>query len=357
MIKDDFVIIGIGQGGNRETKCFYDNGYRTFFINTSYDDLSQLGVKNEFIYHIPASQGCAKNRELAINYGKEYYNVMVNKLLEVHPTSSIFVVQYTLGGGTGGGLSNFFIAVLRRILNERGRNKDKIIAVVSKPKSYESYQMQSNAQFSLKELYNLLDKKIVDDYFIINNDSRKDLDELNEEHFLLFDRLIEGEEANDRQNADGSERSDLFFSGGGTALFEFDCNKEEDFKDCLINAYDDSIYCKPSKHYSTLGIALNNQLSEDKCLPLIQEVVGYAPNIHSTITRVSNLITISGAKKNDSIMNEIINIANNQAKLINEQKEEEIESIELSNITTTPTKKERIQEVSDISLEDIFKMF
>src|SRR5574344_380349 len=114
MLKDDFCMVGIGQGGCKEARCFYENQYRCFFINTSYDDLYQLNVKNDFIYHIPASKGCAEKREKAIEYGKDYYEIMVGKLLDTHPTAKIFLIHYTLGGGTGGGLSNFFILALKK---------------------------------------------------------------------------------------------------------------------------------------------------------------------------------------------------------------------------------------------------
>ena len=105
MLKDNFCIVGIGQGGGKMAKEFCDNKYRSFFINTSYDDLSQLKVTDDYSYHIPSAKGCAKSRDIAINYAKNYYEQMCGKLLDTHPTANIFVIHYTLGGGTGGGTS------------------------------------------------------------------------------------------------------------------------------------------------------------------------------------------------------------------------------------------------------------
>ena len=60
---------------------------------------------------------------------------------------------------------------------------------------------------------------MVDQYYIINNDSRENLDEINQEHCILFDRWIEGEGSNNSSNVDESERMDLFNYKGQAMIF------------------------------------------------------------------------------------------------------------------------------------------
>jgi cell division GTPase FtsZ len=373
MLKDDFCAIGIGQGGGKMANCFYQNKYRSFFINTSFDDLSQLNIDNfNFLYQPPGSKGCAKQRKKAQQYAKDYYEVMIKKLLDAHTTCKVYIVHYTLGGGTGGGLSNMFNALLRMELQKRKRHDSIIIAVVAKPKKHESYQIQKNAEECLDELINMNKKGIVNQYYVINNDSRNDittktndkgeeitqLDVINEEHFLLFDRWIEGENANNKNNTDESERMDLFRLSGQAMMFEFDGNDESKFKERMQKAYDNSIYCKPIKNPQGVGLALNESISEEVAFPIIEDIVGVFPQNHTTPTKVSNMIMISGLKENKSIKNEIAKIANEKAEKINKSENEDEEEIKIVNVNSKTAMKNDSNETDDImDVKDIWSMF
>lgn len=358
MLKDDFCAIGIGQGGCKMAKEFYNNKYRSFFINTSYDDLSQLNVKDELIYHVPASKGCAKQRKLAIEYGKNYYGQMTGKLIDTHPTSKIFLVHYSLGGGTGGGLSNLFMATLRNKLNVMGKTDSIIIAIVAKPREYESYQMQKNSQESLKELYALVDADVVNQYYVISNDSRDDLNEINQEHCILFDRWIEGEGANNDSNADESERMDLFKYKGNAMMFEFDSTDSDSFEIKCSEAYKDSIYSQPIRKPQAVGMAIHEKVSEKQAISFVSDVVGHFPNSHTTPTKVSNMIMIAGCPENKMVKNSIIGLANKKAELINQDVEDDIEEVKLESINeNSKTTSKSKQSETMASIDDILNFF
>lgn len=361
MLKDNFCIVGIGQGGGKMAKEFCDNKYRSFFINTSYDDLSQLKVTDDYSYHIPSAKGCAKSRDIAINYAKNYYEQMCGKLLDTHPTANIFVIHYTLGGGTGGGLSNVFIATLRNELIRRNKKNWNIIAVVARPRYYESYQLQSNASKSYEDLIKLVDKGIVTQYYVIDNDSRDTFDEINQEHFMLFDRWVEGEGANNDSNVEESERLDLFKNKGQSMIFTFDGVDVNTFKAECEKAYNDSIYCKPTKRPNSVGYALNEHIKEKDAVPLIEEVVGLFPNSHMTPTKVSNAIMVAGCEENKAIINEIKDRANKKAIKINEDNSEDvIEDIKITSINRSDKKSEYKKESNNddmASIDDILDFF
>lgn len=357
MLKDSFCFVGIGQGGCKLTKLFHSEKYRSFFINTSYDDLSQLNVSDDLIYHVPASKGCAKVREVALEYGRNYYGQMTGKLIDTHPTVKVYVVQYTLGGGTGGGLANLFMATLRNKLKELNKKDVIIIAVCAKPRSFESYQLQSNAEKSLNELYALVKGGIVNQYYIIDNDSRDNLNDINEEHCVLFDRWIEGEGANNDSNTDESERMDLFKYNGSAMMFEFDASNKDDFKERCKKAYEESIYCHPLKKVKGIGVALHEKILEKDALPLISEVVGYFPNTHTTPTKVSNMIMIAGSDENKTIKNSIIKLANAQAELINgEIDDPEEEEITIASVNIGKPNDSKTEEAM-ASIDDILNYF
>lgn len=354
MLKDDFVMIGVGQGGGKMTKPFYTNDYRSFFINTSYDDLHSLGVKNEYVYHIPAAKGCAKNRKVAIEYGKNYYDSMVGKLLDTHPTGNIFVAHYTLGGGTGGGLANFVLAVLRQKLNSMGRKNAIIIAVAAVPESYESYHIQNNASQALDELYTMVKMGVINQYFLINNDSRDDLNSINTEHMLLLDRWIEGEEANNDSNADDSERIDLFKLKGGAMLFDFSAENKQEFENSIKKAYENTIYCTPSRKPLAIGMALNKNLKRKEVTPIIEEVVGFSPTHHVTPTENSNIFMLAGLPKNPTIKNNIAKIANEKFEEINSTEQLDEENV---SVKTFNNKEEKEESVSFESIDDVMNLF
>lgn len=356
MLKDDFCMIGIGQGGGRLSQPFYKNKYRAFFINTSYDDLSQLKISNsDFMYQPPGSKGCAKKRLKAQEYAKNYYEVMTTKLLDAHPTCNIYIVHYTLGGGTGGGLSNMFMALLRQKLNSMGRKDVIIVAVVAKPRKHESWQIQNNAKESLEELFRMIDNNIVNQYYPIDNDSRDNLDDINEEHFLLFDRWIEGEKANNTSNTDESERVDLFRYKGHAMMFEFDGNDKSNFEQHMRKAYDNSIYCKPLKNPTAIGLALNNAIKEQDAVPIIEDVIGVFPNSHTTPTQVSNMLMLVVEKENKAIKNSIVKIANEKAEKINQEDDETEEVIIIDNIKTETTAPKN--EKAEMDIKDIWDLF
>ena len=374
MLKDLFCVVGLGQAGGKMTKEFYNNKYRTFLINTSYQDLEVLNVKNDLMYHIPSAHGCAKIRERAIEYAKEYYEDIIGKLLDTHPTARIFLVHFSLGGGTGGGLANILMSLLHHTLTERGITDFTIIPVGAKPKKYESYKIQMNSIQCLKEMYSLYEDEIIGQYYIIDNDSRNDLDEINEENALLFDRWIQGELTNNDNNADESERTDLFSCRGSAMMFQFDGKDIENFSTNMKEEYEKSIYYIASKKPSSVGMALNDNLEQAKAFESIEETVGYYSNNHITPTKESNMLMICGiedeipsADKSDEktekkrkIINDIQKIANEKAEKINGgnniDEVEEVIAVDINNTKSTSTKENKSPK-KNISYKDIMDRF
>jgi hypothetical protein len=237
-----------------------------------------------------------------------------------------------------------------------------VIAVTAKPRKYESWKLQNNAEESLNELYKMVEMGVINQYYIIDNDSRKSLSDINDEHYLLFDRWIEGEKANNISNVDESERMDLFKLRGNAMLFDFDASNDNDFSEKIKKSYDNSIYCKPMKKPSAVGIALNNKLDEQKSIEKIEETVGYFETSHTTPTEVTNMIMIAGAKENKAIKNGIIKIANEKAEKINEEieeeNEEEIKAEKIKRKESEPeSNNSSKKEDGFASIDDILNMF
>jgi len=79
-----------------------------------------------------------------------------------------------------------------------------------------------------------------------------------------------------------------------------------------------------------------------------------------TPTQVSNMVMIAGLEKNERIKNDIVKIANEKAKKINQKDETKEEEVSMSDINTktTTSKNTNIDDDMDtMSIKDIWDMF
>ena len=148
---------------------------------------------------------------------------------------------------------------------------------------------------------------------------------------------------------------DLFSYKGNAIMFEFSGSDIEEFNENLQMSYNDSIYCKASKKPLAIGLALNENIDEEKALESIKNTIGYFSNTHITPTKVSNMIIVSGITDNNSIANEIINIANREAELINGEQEEQEDLVEIEDIKIKEKPKKESKKMN--SLKDIMDFF
>ena len=66
MLLDYCTFIGVGQAGGNVVRELDLNDIKTFFVNTSLEDLESLNHENsERLFHISGTKGMAKSRDLA----------------------------------------------------------------------------------------------------------------------------------------------------------------------------------------------------------------------------------------------------------------------------------------------------
>lgn len=347
MLKQEILFTGIGQCGNNVTKEFCELDYNTFFINTSYDDLKELDIPNGAVYHIPNARGCAKNREKAQNFARNYYEPMIKEMFSHYPTAKIVFFVYSLGGGTGGGLTNMLIEIAHSLYPDKIFN---VIAVY--PYEYESPKIQLNAAESLTELYNLQKEGIVTQYYILNNNSSDNFKVINESIALNFDRILDNvDDTSLDGNMDEEEREDLITTPGNAVILGFD---NDNFSEGLNESLDKSIFCDWNNDCETVGLILNKRFSKKECFDEIETVFGVFMTDHTTFTDKSSLVMGTGMSFNKKLIRALKLAAKNRIEQREELDDEvdldvNIDAVKVNKpIKKTPTKKSTSDKEKDL---------
>lgn len=165
MVMGSVGFIGIGEGGCNLVNKFEQLGYKkVFYINSAMKDLEKLDTDPTAIYHIPNASGCVKNRDTAKTYLKENYDIILNNIQQKMSNLKVIFVAFSMGGGTGSGMSPMLI---NGLINRLPNTTFNTISIV--PDSLASATMKYNACECYNELKRI--KVNLGNSYFINNDS------------------------------------------------------------------------------------------------------------------------------------------------------------------------------------------
>ena len=66
-MKQNVLILGIGQTGGNMTEEMYKRGYSVLAVNSTKNDLNSLYTPNDFKFHLRGGKGTDQDRELSKN--------------------------------------------------------------------------------------------------------------------------------------------------------------------------------------------------------------------------------------------------------------------------------------------------
>lgn len=208
-MKERILFECIGQAAGNIGQLFTKKGYVCHFINTSNDDLTSLEVRDNFKYHIPGAMGCNKDRKKAMYYAKDYYEHIVNVIDSRFPRQDIIYFIFSLGGGTGSGIS----PVILDYLSQKNPHKS-YGAIVILPANDEPMKTQLNAVEAYKQLIGIENLKSI---FVLDNNNG-DKFEINERFVSLFDRFVNITNPDSRGIIDQAELELLLTCKGVTIM-------------------------------------------------------------------------------------------------------------------------------------------
>lgn len=270
------LLIGVGQCGNNIINEFESIGYNTLAINTSELDLETVSVEHQFI--IPGAQGCAKNRGKAKRYLSKSYNKIISTIESKFNSQEIVFVAFSLGGGTGSGMSPLLIDTLSRKFYNK---KFGAIAVV--PSEDESIQCKLNTLEAYNELMHVPNLRTV---FMIDNNSIKSKVQINKRFAGLFNAVVNMDKPNVNGVVDVSEIETLLSTKGIAQILEF--------KSTSLNEVgsSDNIFLETERGCKFIGAST----VEDIDISILYNEFGVPEDTFRGYNTSSNIVIITGMK-------------------------------------------------------------
>lgn len=204
-MQERILFVCIGQGAGNIGQILEDKKYNCLFVNTSYDDLKTLKANHKL--HIVGANGCNKDRDKALKYAMTNHEMIENVIEKKFPMLDIVYFLFTMGGGTGSGLS----PLLLQYMSNEHPNKH-YGAIMIAPSKKESIKSQINAIECYKHIRTI--KNI--SYQLIDNGNAKqgDLMALNNDFVNRFDALVNVTIPDVRGIIDGAELETLLTCKG-----------------------------------------------------------------------------------------------------------------------------------------------
>lgn len=340
-MKERILFECVGQCGGNIGRLLMNKGYICHFINTSTDDLRSLEMKDGFRYHVPNATGCNKDRKKAMFYAKDYYDHMVNVIDSRFSEQDIVFFVFSLGGGTGSGIS----PVLLDYLSRKNRNKS-YGAIVILPSLSESIKSQINAVECYKQLESIENLKSI--YVIDNNNG--DEFQLNQDFVNQFDRLVNITKVDTRSIIDQAELETLLTCKGMSVIGDL-YETNQDGQNRFL--FDRMIFTPYEKGCKYLGILSNYKVNVE----LLEQVFGVPLDVYvGYCNEIEKPFIISTGMNlySSRILSLIERVKSKQFERINPQNEL---NIEVPIIEEYPPKIRKEDNGNKVNFDDIFGKF
>ena len=243
VLKEEIRFLAVGAAGANVTQMLEKKGFKGFYINLAKQDLDLINSPNKL--HIKNGEGASKNRDRA----KEVLSESIDEVIEVleqQITEKYIFVVYSLGGGSGSGISAFLASVI-------AENPDKKVGlVVILPSMKESLQARINAYEALSEIVEI--KNSIGSVFILDNNTREDKLSINRTFATLFDSFVNIEGSSSiRGVLDLAEQKTLLETSGVAMIHRVGQEGQND----LLPIIKDGIYApiEPNKRIKYIGLS------------------------------------------------------------------------------------------------------
>lgn len=341
MLVEKIVHVGIGQcGGNFVTELESLGEHNPFYVNTSLEDLDTLNTDRDNKYHIKGTKGMAKDRNLAMEVILSDNNAE-NVAYAVHDRygmSHIVMVYYSLSGGTGGTMGNIVAETIGDLFPDKTVN---VVAIL--PKYTEDVGLLANAIKSLEHLRKLQKDEVINQVYLLDNNSRDDIFSINKDFAVCFDRFVKFNEITKTGNLDEEEREKLLMEQGMAVILEF---SDDDFANGIAKASDNTIHAEWLKDSKLHGVILNKKHDKEINKELIKDVLGMPLFTHQSVwSDESNILLSVGMSFNDNILIKMKKSASEQLekkkRIEEESRQEAIEDVDFdaSSIIMNTNKK------------------
>lgn len=316
MLKDEVMILGLGNCGCKIAKEFLKKGYETMFINGSTQDLRYLGreVPSNLIKKLKGFDGFGGDRKKAIGCLEKNENVID----DLQNISQEIVFVFTSGAGsTGSGLASYIVDILFGELDDNPDNefyKNRIvIPVICTPYKSESIAKQTNSYQLLKELIEI--DRVGSIMFIDNNTNPQKNDGYSYMNDILaqsIDVFLSDDSIGDKNNFDTSEKKRMMRQKGAFVLCLSKGTDKNAAKESILKSIEEgSVFAaiENDKVCGNIGILHCGDDESDITLKEVAERVGQPLNSFEGFNSENTLIAISGLSYPITLIQEIGKLA------------------------------------------------
>jgi hypothetical protein len=342
-MKERILFVSVGQAGGNIGNAFYEKGYLAHFINTSYEDLKSLTtVKENFKFHVPSAQGCNKDRKKALFYAKDYYSHITNTIDSMFPTQDIVFFIFSLGGGTGSGISPAILDYMCK------KNPNKHYgAIVILPSTTEPIKAQINALEAYQQLYKISNLKSV---FVLDNENG-DRFIINKNFVDMFDKLVNITIPDSRGVIDGAELEQILTCKGNTVMGYLDYpyvygNQLEE------SIHNTKVFAKHKKGCQYIALSLTNDYKPN----VVEDIFGTPIDTYIGYNDSRTFMTVTGMQLAPDRLQSIADMTKEKQIARNYALEEikiDIPDLNMTKEEVAPT----VEEPKKLNFDDVFGNF
>ena len=276
-MKNLIGFVGVGQCGGNITYLFQSTNYKTFYVNTSKEDLNTLQTDN--FYHIAEAQGSNHNRMKALDYVKIHYKNILDAIQSKFVTQKIIYLVFSTGGGTGSGISPLLLDMLAT------HCEDKVFgAVCILPDLNESISIQVNAYNCMTQLSNI--KKLASVFVLDNSKYNKDV--VNQNFYNAFESVISlPKHVSTKGNIDVSEIKEMLSVRGISVVAT---SKNNDYTS-IIKSLDQSCFAYQKDKKVVYATLSQKDDIDTKCL---FDVIGTPYDVFMNYNDTQYVVCFSG---------------------------------------------------------------
>lgn len=346
----EILVLGIGQAGNNIAEELKKQNKRltAVCINSSEADMLELSHVREKVV-LPATGGANRDRDIAKQYLKDEI-FLITDVIAKYAMKKYIYIAFSLGGGTGSGITPTLLQILRKTMPDRMFN---LIGVL--PKNSDGKKAHENAIECWQDLMAVKDVNI-GAFYLLDNNKRPYNQTINREFANLFNKFLDITTAHVNGVIDAKEMTELGNTPGLSAIY--DIEKYLDAPSQLIdNCAKDSIFVLGSKHKHHIGITA--PVNFDKTI--ITENVGQTGEIYEGYTEDNPLLVLSGVNMTNTALGNVYDVYRYKVELeeinrkaLEEEKEEDIE-LELFKPKTTKKPKASSTSTESKSIDELLE--
>lgn len=290
MQRNEILLLGAGACGGAVTADIIkrDPRFNYLLINSNKGDYNYLlndksyKVSKSNIYTFPNTVGTAKNRKLTKQYMQHYIGQIIERINAID--SRVVFIATSFGGGSGSAIS----VMLADMLINKTNKIVNIIGVL--PSYHESKKSLKNAMDTWNDLMKV---KINGAIFLLDNNKRDNIFEINEEFAELFVDVMNARPKG-RLTLDHKEIETLLTGRGSVSIYKLESPTCEGLKKAIKT----SIFATyQSKYVENVGVFLETNTTKKDVneYEIVESVVDDYEDLFIGHTN-QNIVVLSGGK-------------------------------------------------------------